>query len=50
MLSCGKTVSAVPKSELKALRATEVEENIPLPAPLCSLMIFQEEATEQEVY
>lgn len=35
----------------KGLRVTEVEEeNIPLPAPLCSLMILQEEATEQEVY
>lgn len=29
---------------------TEVEEEyIPLPAPLCSLMVFQEEAIEQEV-
>ena len=34
----------------KGLRVTEVdEENIALPAPLHSLMIFQEEATEQEV-
>jgi len=32
------------------LRVTEVEEdNIPLLALLCSLMIFHEEATEQEV-
>lgn len=31
-------------------RVTEVEEkNIPLTATLCRLMIFQEEATEQEV-
>lgn len=45
MLSCGKTVSAVPKTELKWARSNrEVkEENIPLPASLCSLMILKEE-------
>lgn len=34
----------------KGLRVTEVEEeNIPLTATACRLMIFQEEGTEQEV-